>query len=214
MSTVTALKPDTKQRILDAAEHLFARDGYRGTSLRSITGRAGVNLASVNYHFGSKKFLLEEVIRRRMVPLNQARRKRLEEVRARALSKGKPPDIRAVLTAFIEPTILFRETEPGAENFMTFIGRSFSDPDDTVRTVFQRIINPMAQFLFRTVSEALPDQARDVIFWRLHFTMGALFHTMHICGTLKPEFMSITTDIKGRALVDLIIPYVTAGMKA
>ncbi len=53
---------DTKERILDAAEYLFARNGYRGTSLREITGRAEVNLAAVNYHFGSKKTLVEEVI--------------------------------------------------------------------------------------------------------------------------------------------------------
>ncbi|MCK5427639.1 MAG: helix-turn-helix transcriptional regulator, partial [Thermodesulfovibrionia bacterium] len=52
---------DTKQRILDATEFLFARKGFRGTSLREITNRAGVNLAAVNYHFGSKKTLLEAV---------------------------------------------------------------------------------------------------------------------------------------------------------
>ncbi|HDH50886.1 MAG TPA: TetR/AcrR family transcriptional regulator, partial [Nitrospirae bacterium] len=57
------MKPtDTKQKIMDTAEHLFARDGYRGTSLRAITGKAGVNLAAVNYHFGSKTSLLETVI--------------------------------------------------------------------------------------------------------------------------------------------------------
>ena len=214
MITASALQAGTKQRILDTAEHLFACEGYRGTSLRAITGKAGVNLAAVNYHFGSKRALLEEVIKRRMGPLNQVRRKRLEEIRARSLTEGKRPDIRAVLTAFIEPTILFRESERGAGDFITFIGRSFADPDDTVRTVFHRVINPMVQLLFRTVSEALPNQPKDIIFWRLHFTIGALFHTMHIYGAMKPAFMSMTTDIDARSLVNLIIPYVTAGMKA
>ncbi len=205
---------DTKQKILDSAESLFARDGYRGTSLRAITGSAKVNLAAVNYHFGSKEALLEEVIKRRMIPLNKVRRQRIEDVRDTAESKGKPPDIKAVLKAFIEPTILFRESERGADNFITFIGRSFADPDDTVRKVFHQIINPMAHLLFETVSAALPDQPRDRLFWRLHFTMGALFHTMHICGGMKPEFMGMKTDIDAGSLVNLIIPYVTAGMKA
>jgi AcrR family transcriptional regulator len=206
--------PDTRQRILDAAESLFARDGFRGTSLRAITGRAGVNLAAVNYHFGSKKGLLDEVIKRRILPLNKIRKKRLEEVRDLAQSRGIPPDIEDVLTAFIEPTILFKESEPGAKEFITFIGRSLADPDDTVRNAFHAVINPMARFLFKTVSKALPGLSRELLFWRLHFTMGAFFHTMHISGNPGPGFMGMKTDIDAQSLVNLIIPYVTAGMKA
>ncbi len=207
-------QPDTKQHILDAAESLFAMKGFRGTSMREITGRAKVNLAAVNYHFGSKKTLLEEVIKRRILPLNQIRRKRLEEVRENARAKGKRPDIKAVLTAFIEPTITFRESEPGGKDFVTFIGRSFADPDDTVRKVFVRFIKPMAHLLLETVSEALPDQPRELVFWRIHFTMGALFHTMHICGNINMEPLNINTDLDAHSLIELIIPYVTAGMKA
>jgi AcrR family transcriptional regulator len=80
---------DTKQRILDAAEHLFALEGFRGTSLRDITGRAGVNLAAVNYHFGSKEALLRAVMERRLIPLNQVRIERLTKVRDSARQKGR-----------------------------------------------------------------------------------------------------------------------------
>jgi AcrR family transcriptional regulator len=205
---------DTKQRILDAAEALFAIQGYRGTTMRAITGKAHVNLAAVNYHFGSKKSLLKAVIKRRILPLNQIRRRRIEEVRNLALEKGRKPDIKAVLLAFIEPTLLFRESEPGAENFVTFIGRSFADPDDTVRTVFIRFIKPMFQFLFETVCEAIPGLQREVILWRLHFTMGALFHTMHVRGNVNMEHVHVMTGIDAPSLIELIIPYVTAGMKA
>jgi len=209
------MKPvDTRQRILDAAELLFARNGYRGTSLRAITDRAGVNLAAVNYHFGSKKRLLDEVIKRRILPLNKIRKKRLEEVRNLARSKRLPPDIEDVLTAFIEPTMLFKESEPGAKEFITFIGRSLADPDDTVRNAFHAVINPMARFLFKTVCEALPGLSKELLFWRLHFTMGAFFHTMHISGNPEPGLMGMKTDIDAKSLVDLLIPYVTAGMKA
>ena len=206
--------PDTRQRILDAAEMLFARDGFRGTSLRTITGRAGVNLAAVNYHFGSKKALLEEVIKRRILPLNKIRKKRLEEVRDLARSKGLSPDIKDVLTAFIEPTMLFMESEPGAKSFITFIGRSLADPDDTVRKAFHAVINPMAKILSRTVCEALPGLSKELIFWRINFTMGAFFHAMHISGNPGPGLMGLKTDIDAQSLVNLIIPYVTAGMKA
>jgi AcrR family transcriptional regulator len=210
----TKTGPDTKQRILDASEILFAANGFRGTSLRAITCMAKVNLAAVNYHFGSKTSLLEEVIKRRILPLNKIRRKRLEEVQEDAVKKGKNPDIRAVLYAFIEPTLLFRESGPGAKNFITFIGRSFADPDDTVRKVFVRFITPMFQLLYKTVWKALPDLTQETLFWRLQFTLGSLFHMMHICGNINMEPFNIKTDLDANSLIDLIIPYVTAGMKA
>ncbi len=209
------MKPqDTKQRILDTAEFLFSRDGFRGTSLRAITSKAGVNLAAVNYHFGSKKTLLEEVIKRRILPLNKVRRERIEEVKEAARKKGKNPDIKSVLFAFIEPTLLFRESVPGGRNFVTFIGRSFTDPDDTVRRVFLRFIKPIFDLLFKTVCEALPDLPEEVVFWRLQFTLGSLFHSMHICGNIDMEPLKMNTDLNSKTLIDLIIPYVTAGMKA
>ncbi|UCF86822.1 MAG: TetR/AcrR family transcriptional regulator [Nitrospiraceae bacterium] len=207
-------RPDKKQKILDAAEYLFAREGYRGTSLRAITGKAKVNLASVNYHFGSKTSLLEAVIRRRILPLNQLRMKRLEQVRGKALKAGKRPDVKAVLLAFIEPTLLFMESGPGAKNFVTFIGRSFTDPDDTVRKVFLRFIKQIFQLLFETLCDALPNHRRDIIFWRLHFTMGALFHTMHVCGNITVGPRDIHTNIDSHSLINQIIPFVTAGVKA
>ena len=205
---------DKKQRVLDAAEQLLAIKGFRATSLRAITGRAGVNLAAVNYHFGSKKALLEAVIKRRIQPLNRIRRKRLEEVRESARQKGKKPEVKAVLSAFIEPTLLFKESNPDAKKFFIFIGRSFTDPDDTVREVFLRFIKPIFHLLFETACEALPGQPRDIVFWRLHFTIGALFHAMHVSGNIKMERLNMKTGIDANSLIDLILPFVTAGMKA
>jgi AcrR family transcriptional regulator len=211
---ITMTQPDTKQKVLNAAEYLFAREGYRGTSLRAITGKAKVNLASVNYHFGSKTSLLEAVIRRRILPLNRERKKRLEQVRENALKMRKNPEVRAVLLAFIEPTLLFMESSTGAKNFVTFIGRSFTDPDDTVRKVFLRFIKPIFQLLYGTMCSALPDHPHDVIFWRLHFTMGALFHTMHVCGNINIGPKDVRSDIDAQSLINQIMPYVTAGVKA
>ena len=65
--------PATKDRILDAAESLFMEHGFEATSLRSITAAAGVNLAAVNYHFGSKEELFQAVLTRRLDPMNQER---------------------------------------------------------------------------------------------------------------------------------------------
>ncbi len=204
---------DTKQSILDSSEVLFARNGYRGTSLRLITDRAGVNLAAVNYHFGSKKALLEEVIRRRIVPLNRVRRQRIEEVRDSALKKKKRPEIKAIMLAFIEPTLHFRQSEPGAKDFMTFIGHSFTDPDATVKNTFMKFINPLFNLLFETACEALPSLSKETVFWRLHFSIGTLLHGIHLRESIPTEMFKKKTANES-PLIDLIMPYITAGMKA
>jgi AcrR family transcriptional regulator len=206
--------PDTKEKILDAAEALFAAKGFRGTTMRAITGKADVNLAAANYHFGAKQSLLEEVIKRRIIPLNQIRRERLEEVRSDARKKKRAPDVKNVMRAFIEPTLQFKDSSPGAKNFFTFIGRSFTDPDDTVRQVFLKFIKPIFLLLSEITTEALPQHPRELIFWRLMFSMGALFHTINLCGNIKDDFMGMKCETDTESLVNHIIPFVTAGMEA
>lgn len=214
MNSNKKIEPDTKEKILDAAEAIFAAKGFRGTTMRTITGKADVNLAAVNYHFGSKQSLLEEVIKRRIIPLNRIRREKLEKVRSIARNKGRVPNVKDVMYAFIEPTLQFKDSSPGAKNFFIFIGRSFTDPDDTVRQSFLRFINPIFQLLSETTSEALPHLPREQIFWRLMFSMGALFHTINVCGNMKADFMGMKCETDTESLVNQIIPFVTAGMNA
>ena len=82
---------DTRARILDAAERLFMAHGYDGTSMRQITGEAGVNLAAVNYHFGSKEALIQEAFRRRLNWLNEERMRALDELEATADGQALKP---------------------------------------------------------------------------------------------------------------------------
>ncbi|HMC58416.1 MAG TPA: helix-turn-helix domain-containing protein, partial [Candidatus Solibacter sp.] len=91
---------DTKQKILDTAERLFGEQGYDATSLRHIIAEAGVNLAAVHYHFGSKEELLDEVVVRRAGPVNEARIAMLDRLEA---AEG-PPVVEKVLEAFLLPT--------------------------------------------------------------------------------------------------------------
>ena len=88
---------ETKERILDVAERLFADRGFAATSTRDITGEASVNLAAVNYHFGSKEALLESVLERRFRPINENRIALLDELERAAGREG--PDVEDILTA-------------------------------------------------------------------------------------------------------------------
>lgn len=211
----TDQKLDTKQRILDAAEHLFAKNGFHVTSLRSITGKAGVNLAAVNYHFGSKEALLESVLERRIIPLNRVRRERLENVRDKARTEGKPPSVEDLLLAFLEPTLTFRDTTPGSDDFIALVSRSFSDPDDTVRKIFLRLVLPLFHLIFETFREAIPDIPENVLLWRLHFMFGAFSHIMHLCcSSFQSDIIRMPTDNDTKTIIDMFIPFITAGMEA
>jgi AcrR family transcriptional regulator len=207
-------KPDTKQRILDSAEFLFAREGYNGTSLRALTGKAKVNLAAVNYHFGSKKRLLEEVFARRLLPLNNVRRENLRKVRDTAIEEGGSATVREIMSAFIEPTLNFKASDPDAGHFIALVGRSFFDPDDTVRNVFLNFMKPMFLLLFENIREALPLVPQDVLFWRLQFSLGAMAHTMRGCSDLMVESLDVEGDIDTDSLVTLLVSFVTAGMES
>src|SRR5947207_2372152 len=94
-----AVKPqhETRTRILDAAEELFMQHGFEATSMRVLTAKAGVNLAAVNYHFGSKHALIEAVFRRRLDPMNAARIAALAELE----SGGRPAEAGAIIPAFL-----------------------------------------------------------------------------------------------------------------
>jgi AcrR family transcriptional regulator len=214
---------DTKKRILDAAERLFARNGFQGTSMRAITGEAKANLAAVNYHFGTKEALLEAVFERRLVPLNKTRTDRLEAVRDSARSEARRPSARDVLRAFIEPTIAFAVSKEGAGDFPTLIGRAIIDPDDAVRKIFLRHVGPVFHLLIDALREALPELSAHALFWRVHFTIGAMGHTCHIRTmaetmqtTGKPHGLpdGVAAACDAEAMTEMLMNFVSAGMEA
>ncbi len=106
---------DTKLCILDTAERLFAHNGFYRTSIKQLASEAKVNLAAVNYHFGSKMVLIEKVLERRLRPINQQRMERLEAVRQVAARKGYRPLVEDLLHAFIDPAFTTNTPMQGPE---------------------------------------------------------------------------------------------------
>ena len=207
-------QPDTKQRILSAAEHHFARDGYHATSLRSITATAKVNLAAVNYHFGSKEALLEAVIERRLRPLNEIRLGQLEALLKQAEQLEELPVCRDILRTFIEPTLHLRQQGSETEDFVALIGRILAEPRGIAMSIFMHHMGPLMERLFQALSLSLPKLSRETLFWRLHFAIGSLSHIMrcHERHARVPEEISV--DLPVDALVDLFLDFATAGMEA
>src|ERR1051326_6716578 len=127
-----ATSPDTKTRILDAAERLFVEHGFEATSLRSLPSAAGVNLAAVHYHFGSKEELFQAVLTRRLDPMNQERIDLLGKVECEA--GAKPPSCEKVLFAMLIPALkLARDEKRGGKQFLRLVGRAYADPAPFIR---------------------------------------------------------------------------------
>ena len=206
-------QPETKQRILSAAEHHFARSGYHATSLRSITATAKVNLAAVNYHFGSKEALLEAVIVRRLTPLNALRLGQLEDRLRRADQDAVKPTCRDILRTFVEPTLQLRREGSGAGDFIALIGRTLAEPRGVAMTIFMRHMEPLMVRFYEALSRSLPELSRQALFWRLHFAIGSLSHIMrcHERYALTPSGVNI--DLPVDELVELYLDYATAGME-
>lgn len=204
-------QPETRERILDAAEQLFAAKGYHCTSLRSITATARANLAAVNYHFGSKDALLEAVLRRRLLPLNELRAAAMDQVAAEAQRTGGRPDITDVLRAFIAPTVRFCCGEPGARHFSALIGRAMAEPDATVRDIFMQLIQPLISQLLTLMQAALPQLPAETVYWRLQCSLGATIHLMRMLGNNAgfQEQQSAPPDTE--ALIEELVGFVSAG---
>ena len=206
-------QPDTKQRILDAAEHLFARHGYHATSLRGITTAAAANLAAVNYHFGSKEALLEAVIVRRLDPLNEIRSGQLEALLQKAATAGRRPACRDVLRTFVEPTLRLRQHGSEAEDFIALVGRILAEPRGLAMTIFLQHMRPLMQRLFEALTLSLPALSEQDLFWRMHFVLGSLSHVMrcHERHSMAPE--SVNVDVPVAELIEAFLDFTTAGME-
>ena len=165
----------TCDRILDAAERLFAEEGFHATSLRQITQAAEANLAAVNYHFGSKQALILAVFRRRLDALNQARLERLDA----ALKAANPSELEEVLKAFVFPAMaLTHGSDDQGHRFMRILMRAFADQDEQLhRALSAEYAHVMRRFA-DAIATALPGTRPEQLRRQLDFLVGALTYTM------------------------------------
>jgi AcrR family transcriptional regulator len=202
----------TKNKILDAAEKLFADKGFNGTSLREITSLAEVNLAAVNYHFGSKKELIKAVMSRYMNELSP----KLEIALQAICNAEQQPSLVEVFTAFVEPLLsLNKFQENGTSNFLQLLGRGYTDSQGFLRWFLTTRYPVVIESFVSAVHKAYPELSAEQMFWRLHFTMGTIVFTMSSSDALidiaRSDFHKNTT-IKG--VIEQVIPYVAAGVAA
>lgn len=200
---------DTKTKILDVAEFLFAEHGLEGVSIRDITNKAKVNLAAIGYHFGSKQDLIAAVFERRIVPVNEARLKALALVEKAAGKKA--PNVEDILEAFIRPALECCQKKAQGGSFSKLFGRCLSEPSPEIEAMLKKQFEPLSERMDRALMKALPNLSRTEIFWRMKFTFGALHHWLLTKEKFVPHWVE---DSDMEEQVQTLISYAAAGFRA
>ena len=201
---------DTKAVILNAAEELFARKGPNATSLRQVIAKAKVNLAAIHYHFGSKESLLQAVLSRRLVPLNAERLALLE---AAGRGRRRVP-LEQVLEALVGPALrLSRDPRKGGAVFMRLLGRCFTEPDDKIQAMLDRQFTEVAEHFTPAFRRALPKLPPVDLFWRLHFLVGAMAHTMADAERLRVFSEGVCDPDDTEGTISRLVRFLAAGMR-
>jgi AcrR family transcriptional regulator len=201
----------TKAAVFAAAERLFALHGFQNVSVRDITAEAGVNLASINYHFGSKDALLFEIFRRRTAELNRERAKMLHMAADR--HDGKPP-VRDILAALFEPPL--RWSNPAHERRISvqFIIRARSEGTEAMREVLRTDVSHLRRFADALIA-VLPQLPPEEIYWRLHFVLG-MMHNNRFAEFDRLHVLSdgATRESDVEALLKRMLDFAEAGFLA
>ncbi len=204
---------NTREKILETAERLFAERGFEATSLRHITTEAGVNLAAVNYHFGSKEGLLREVLKNRIVPMNESRQILLEK--SRFQSQDGVVSLERIYEAFLRP--FFNIGAPGGDSnglFLRMLGRISSEKPGFMKGLYQEHFKEIQELFVAAIGEAQPELSREEIHWKFHFALSLMLGSMIQRQRLKFSSNGYCDpdDIEG--LIQHLIEFICAGFRS
>lgn len=203
---------DTATRILDAAEVLFAENGFAGTSARDITSSAGCNVASINYYFTGKDNLYKQVCKRRLNALRDFRINSINDYMAQS-----PEDISLegllynFSRAFLAPLI----EEASGRNVMKLMVREMLFPQLPANMVFEELILPMSTVLQDAMVKVCPGLGERQALWSIFSLVGQLLHTMHIQDMLSSNSgEKFSNPFEVSSAVDHIVAFTVAGVEA
>ena len=195
----------TKDKILDIAERLFGEQGYESTSLRHVIFEAGVNLAAVHYHFGSKEELLDAVVIRGATPLNEARIALLDRYEKEAAPA--PASIEQVIRAVLLPTFQMKDRNP---QFVKLMGRIHGE--GLMPAMVKKHFQPLVDRFMGAARRAVPDLPPDELFWRVQFMFGAMSQVLrgpHLFATPEGSVESTAEEMAER-----LVNFMSAGFHA
>jgi AcrR family transcriptional regulator len=180
------------ERILGAAEKLFAEQGYDGTTLRQVTGKAGVNLAAVNYYHGDKESLYAEVVRRRLHPVNHRRLAALAEAEREA--GGAPVALERLIDCLARPLFELCASEEGGRFGARLVGRCLVEPLPFMEKFLAEELQPVLARFAQAIRRHFPALSPEEFLWRFSFVVGAMQHSVATLHQMKALTRGICRD--------------------
>jgi AcrR family transcriptional regulator len=209
----TADCSQTKLAILNAAERLFAAQGFRAASLRTLTTEARVNLGAVNYHFSTKDELVLAVLRRRIQPLNQERIALLTRFEKEA--GGRPVALAKILEALFRPALeLIAGRTRSGRYFVRLLAQCLAEPDNYLQPLIHEEFAERNRRFHAAFARALPDLSSDEVHWRLHFAQGVFLHTVANAHVLELSSKGRCRLSSVECVLDRVIAFCAAGLEA
>lgn len=204
---------ETVERILDAAEQLFAERGFAETSLRLITSKADVNLAAVNYHFGSKSALIEAVFSRVLGPFCANLERELDR---RQTSSEPGMTLEKLLEITIEQVQSARpRSGSDLAIFMRLLGLALTQGQEHLRRYLDDMYGKLFRRYLLLLQEAVPRIPPLELFWRAHFMLGAATFSLSGMDTLRAFAEErFEVQISSEQAMRLLVPFLAAGMRA
>ncbi|MBV8214078.1 MAG: TetR family transcriptional regulator [Verrucomicrobia bacterium] len=164
---------ETSEKLIAAAERLFAEHGYSGVSVRMIAAAAGVNWSLLGYYFRGKEGILSEVYRRHCGELNSARMRSLQEIR----SGSRRPELEEILSAFIRPALAVARGQNGQTDFIRLRAILAAENSALLDKLVAENFDLSSTTFIDALRECLPHLTRDDILWRFHFMLGTIYYT-------------------------------------
>jgi len=204
---------ETRDRILDTAESLFSDHGFENVSLRQITQEAGVNIASVNYHFGSKDGLITEVFTRVVAPINSERLERLAQ--AEVDHEPAPVPLEEILEALHRPVVnQLKQSELNESVYLKLAGRCLSESGDSFSENLAELFKEVISRFMAATCKTLPHINETDIFWRMHFSFGALVASLTDAERVNKFTQGRIQTQEPEEILQRLIGFTAAGMKA
>ncbi len=203
---------DTPEKILEAAEQLFADKGFGATSLRSVVAAAGVNVAAIHYHFGSKEGLIRAVFARRLGPINAARIELLDKYSAAAAPQPVP--VEEIVEAFIRPAFAITSREAKQSVLARMFGRLHTEAGGTVHAILLEEIRELLVRFHTVLRQTLPELSETERVYRFSFVISAMAAVL-----MAPERIAMLSQ--GRvpvgnpeATISYLLRFCSAGLRA
>ena len=200
----------TRDRLVQSAERLFARNGFDGVSVRDIANDAKANSALVGYYFGGKEGLLAEVYTRHCAPLKQERARLL----AAYSGQGRTPTLEEVLEAFIRPSLEATRDEHGGTSFSRLRAILSGENSSLLEQLVAQNFDDSSKVFVKALCKCLPVLSREDVLWRFHFLLGTIYYTA--AGPHRIKMLSKGHCDPGDPVATTreLIPFIAAGFRA